>query len=95
MEINSLHEWATGSLESAIETQAKLDEAYLEILKRQEKYGVNLVDNLNFEVFTKSGIPELIWSDEMKEVFGETAVPLRDVKEMNDAISTLYWWRES
>ena len=95
MEINSLHEWATGSLESALETNAELDEWYLKILKRQEKYGENLVDNRDFEVFTKNGILELTWSYEMNEVFGETAPPLLDVKEMNNAIYTLFWWRES
>ena len=29
----------------------------------------------------------------MVRLFGKTALPLRTVEQMNDAVNTLYWWR--
>ena len=52
--INVRYESASRILESAKSTQAKLDKYYSEILDRQEKYGIELVNNSDFRAFTLS-----------------------------------------
>ena len=42
------YEWASSSFESGVRNEAKLDESYNNILERQERYGVNLVNNPAF-----------------------------------------------
>ena len=103
-EINDMHSSAVSTYEYAQGSEQKLNDSFQQILDRQERYGVELVNNTDFEQWAISdwdqswmyepNSPVPTWSDyERANWNGEEN--LRTLDQVNDAIFKLFWWRET
>ena len=101
------YEQAYSAYEYSGVDQQKLDDSYSLILSRQEKYGIELVNNQDFALWAGSpdtGLndpngPLPAFDDQMASYFGRWynedsfVEPLRSVAMMDKAIYALFWWR--
>ena len=102
--INDRYTVALDRYEEERRNDADLLEYYNSILDKQAQYGVELVDNSDFQALTVSdwadsneytdGAAAPSWSTELTEVLGASAEPLSDVEAMAEAFETLFLWRE-
>ena len=107
--IEKYFKWATQSYDSNLENDTKLLKSYQNIFARQTKYGVELVNNPLFDEWVLSDW-ENSWdsensqkpdfSQDMIRIFGRPTSnigvrPLRTLDQMDKAIYTLFWFRET